>query len=411
MSSPGRIAMWDSSIEMFGDHPFLGVGGGNWKIHISKYGVYEQLKFNGKKRFQRPHNDYLSVLTENGVFGLLAFIGFLFLNLFYLIKIVFLIENREERLFYLFLFSGLAGYLVFSFFDFPKERVELNIYLFFILALATAKYQSLKPGTFGSIRTKGFMVNAFPFLLVLGAALFFGIKRMKGEIQTQKAIEALHAQQYDSAIRGIKNSYSWYYQMDPTSTPVLWYKGLANFNKGNKEKALRNFNNALLINPYHSHIYNSIGVLYASEGNFTKAKAYFLQSLKLRPYAAETLINIAKIYNQEEDYNAAYQALRKVSYRNKTDAFKINIVKALDYRIDELADSVPDKKISNYILKLKKSKPNTLKIYKSSRREDHSFSEQFLNQVAIDLIQNDNTLSREQLNELNSFLFREVREK
>jgi tetratricopeptide (TPR) repeat protein len=409
ISSPSRIAMWKCSMEMFKDYPLLGVGGGNWKIHISKYGIYDMLKTKGKKRYQRSHNDYLSILTENGIFGFLAFAGFLFLGLFYLVQIVFLIKEKEEKLFYLFLFSGLTGYMVFSFFDFPKERTELNIYLLFILSVATAKYQDIKSLAFRSISANRFLFVILPFLLVLGMALFFGIKRINGEIQTKKAIDALHSKQYTVAIDGINKSYSRYYEMDPTSTPVLWYKGLANFRKGNRKKALNNFFNASLINPYHSHIYNSMAVLYASEGDFINAKKYFLKSIKLRPYASETIVNLAKLHLQNNNYDSAYYELRKVNLNNNRVAYKTYMVKVLERKIDQLADSISDEKIHSYILKLKTSKPNTLEVYKTSRNEGHTFKQQFLNQVAVDLIQNDNTLSREQLDELNSFLFREIK--
>ena len=404
VSSPGRIAMWKSSVEMFKDYPLLGVGGGNWKIYISKYGLYEKTKSREKKRFQRPHNDYLSILNENGIFGLLAFVGFLLIGLFSLIRIITLSNNKEEKLFYLFLFSGLSGYMVFSFFDFPKERTELNIYLFFILSLTAAKYQELKPPAFKNIAAKSFLFIILPFLLVLMMALFFGIKRINGEIQAKKAIEALHGGQFDIAIQGINKSYSRYYEMDPTSTPVLWYSGLANFRKGNKKEALRNFMDASLINPYHSHVYNSIGVLYASSGDFAKAGDYFSRSIKLRPYATETIINLARLHIQNEKYDSAYFELKKINPDNESVSFKVIMVKVLEHKIDQLADSIPDAKIHNYMLELKKSKPNTLNIYKTSVLEGRSFKAQFMRQVATNLIGHDKTLNQEEINVLKGFL-------
>ena len=406
-SSTGRIAMWNSSTEMFLDYPFIGVGGGNWKINISKYGVYKQLKTTGKKRFQRPHNDYLTVITENGIFGFLAFISLLVLGLVYLIRIINLSQNKEEKLFYFFMLSGLVGYMSFSFFDFPGERVEHNIYLFFILSLAVAKYNSLKPDTVSKVSAKNFLLYSLPFIIILGIALVFGAKKLTGEMHTKKAIDAMHAKHFEITIDEISNNYSRFYEMDPTSTPVLWYKGLANFNLGNNKKALKNFLDAAEINPYHSHVLNSIGILYASVGNFDKAKTYFAKSLKLRPYVTETIINMAKIDVQDGQYDAAYQELRKVNPKNNKSAYKITIVKALEYQIDQLADSIQDEKIHIYILKLKESKPNTLEVYKTCYREGHSFKEQFLNQLAIDMLQNNSTLNPTQINTLNNFLIEE----
>ena len=82
------------------------------------------------------------------------------------------------------------------------------------------------------------------------------------------------------------------------------------------------------------------------------------------------------------------------------------MVKVLDYKIDQLADSIRETKIRDYILKVKGSKANTFSIYQSSAKKGRSFKSQFLNDVATDMMQHDTILNNNQLKQLNKFLIR-----
>jgi O-antigen ligase len=68
-----RKALWRGALEMTADHPFLGVGTGQYRFRAAEYVVGDPLNM-----FEPvAHNAYLEVLAENGVFGLLAFATFI----------------------------------------------------------------------------------------------------------------------------------------------------------------------------------------------------------------------------------------------------------------------------------------------------------------------------------------------
>ncbi len=406
-TSEGRIAMWEKSAEMASDYPILGVGGGNWKIRIPEYGVYDEWKVTGKKRVQRAHNDYLTILTENGFFALLAFVSALLLSLFYLVKIIKKTEERDIKIFYFLLFFGIIGFMVFSFFDFPRERIEHNIYFYSILAIIVTKYYNLNNDDSKQVSNTKLLIFTFPILIFLFAASYFGVIKIKAESGTRLATDALHSNRFKTTISEINNSYSWFYEMDPTATPLLWYKGLANFRLENSKEALSNFLMAAEINPFHSHTFNSIGIIYAGNGDFAKAKEYFQRSLNLQPYSTETIINLARIYLQNDNYDEAYIILKRINPNYNNGQFKINMVMALDYKLDKLADSIGDSKVSEYVIQSKKLKPKTLEIYKTAVLEHRSFDSQFLHSMAEDLFLNDTTLNENEINKLNGFLLSE----
>jgi len=67
-----RLAHWLAGIHMFWDHPFLGVGIGNYAMAYPQYAL---------GRFVDPlghaHNYYINMAAETGIFGLLALLSFL----------------------------------------------------------------------------------------------------------------------------------------------------------------------------------------------------------------------------------------------------------------------------------------------------------------------------------------------
>ena len=65
-----RVAHWYAGIAMFADHPWLGVGAGNFSVVYSAYAL---------ARWQQPlghaHNIYINIAAETGLVGLLAFLA------------------------------------------------------------------------------------------------------------------------------------------------------------------------------------------------------------------------------------------------------------------------------------------------------------------------------------------------
>jgi len=62
-----RVHLFFSGLKMFVDHPMVGVGLGNFKYMICRYGVFKPIQYS--------HNTFISVLDETGLIGFVFFIG------------------------------------------------------------------------------------------------------------------------------------------------------------------------------------------------------------------------------------------------------------------------------------------------------------------------------------------------
>jgi len=71
----GRLSEFRSAAQMFGDHPLLGVGSGNYEVHYTKYA--QAIALDGRREERQAHSLYLEVAAENGLVGLGVFCGLL----------------------------------------------------------------------------------------------------------------------------------------------------------------------------------------------------------------------------------------------------------------------------------------------------------------------------------------------
>ena len=74
----GRTSEMISALMMFVEHPFLGIGVGNYEANYQDYARRLGLEYRTEER--QAHSLYLEIIAETGSFGLIAFIG-LFMSL------------------------------------------------------------------------------------------------------------------------------------------------------------------------------------------------------------------------------------------------------------------------------------------------------------------------------------------
>jgi O-antigen ligase len=72
----GRSSEMLTGLEMFAEHPILGVGAGNYKPNYQRYAQQVGIEFRAEAR--DPHSLYVQLLAETGILGTLAFLGMIF---------------------------------------------------------------------------------------------------------------------------------------------------------------------------------------------------------------------------------------------------------------------------------------------------------------------------------------------
>jgi O-antigen ligase/Tfp pilus assembly protein PilF len=299
-TSSARYKLYDSSIQLISKNPLFGVGPGNWKIDIWEYGLYKGTL--GKSFAQRPHNDFLWVFAEGGFIAGIAYL-LLFLILFRDSYYVHKYRKEEDGIFYSLLFSCFLGFGFISFVDFPMERFSHNI-IFFILA------SFIIAGRIKTVKTK--IPNGFKLLLITVSCfcIYVSSIRYQGEIHATNAIHYKNKGNWNYVIKAIDKAYNpTYYEMENTSTPLLWYRGVAYFNQKKYDLALKDFKDAYKVNPYHVHVLNNLATTYQMRGDSDKAKKYYRDVFKVNPTFKEARVNLAAILYNEKKYIEALDVI------------------------------------------------------------------------------------------------------
>ena len=122
-----RFMLWKESLRIIRDYPLTGCGLNTYSVVAKKYKSFELGGI-------YPHNSYLQKAAETGVFGLIAFLLFLFS---FFCKGVRYFNQRKDYLVLGFL-SAILAFLVHAFFDTHLYSLQLVVLFWYLLGLTMA---------------------------------------------------------------------------------------------------------------------------------------------------------------------------------------------------------------------------------------------------------------------------------
>jgi O-antigen ligase len=312
LADGGRLMIWRETLQMFADHFPFGVGAGNFTIHLQGYRDGGRLDFSQiDSRWNQPHNDYLWILAEKGVFGFLTFILALILAVSNGVRSIARSQSREESWIATAALAGLAGYLVDSFFSFPLDRVNHQVAMGVILAALATRPTDQKMEGFSRW---GFRIPIFAGLAVaiLGVGVTIAGVSLKQEYHVALAREAMSRGHWNTMQKHARLARTPLRTLDNYAVPVSFLEGFALMKKGNFGEALPLFESADRENPDRFYILNNLAVLYAARGENPKALELFMRLVRLYPEHAEASCNLALFFLEQGKTNEALRVIEQI---------------------------------------------------------------------------------------------------
>lgn len=339
-----RLRLWKSTLKMANNSPFLGVGLGSWKIEFPRQGLsdFDYDVRQGRKHFQRPHNDFLWVLAETGYPGLTFYVLLFGVVLFAGIRGVLNQRGKVRAVCFLFTIF-LSGYLTISFFDFPAERMYHGIVIM-ILTAFLLKYSDSKPVW----QTNKVRYLIPPILLLLIICIYSLVQNFKGEIQSNRIITAQLHGKWDDLIRESKKVNRNYYSIDHFATPVDWYEGIAWFTKGDYQRALVHFKEAQKTAPNHLQVLNNLASCYEVLGLHTESIATYKEALSVSPSFEEAIVNLAIVYYNQNEKEKAYETLRNCSRSSSQQNYNLILTTILREKYQNVFYRLSEKEVLDY---------------------------------------------------------------
>ncbi len=378
-SSQTRTLVWAHTIKMTREHPVFGVGPGQWRIEIPKYGLdgFESDIRNGIKHFQRPHNDFLWILAELGYPGLIFFL------IIYISMLVKAYQNFNKskdlnvRVFNAIAFAVLIGFLVNLFVSFPRERISHNIVYLLIFALVLAFDKAQEEKSKSLKKPAGIVLLA----VILGAGIF----NIKPALDMKYGDKVANVLRYATRKGNIRLMYSaakslegTYYTLDPFSTPIPYYLGNALHSNNRLQEAKMAFLKGYKIHPYHLQNLLNLGTSFDLSGDPKTAKKYYQLALDISPRFKEALVNMAIVEFNLKDYNDAFNHIVKVPYQAKNPAqFEKAALTITKVKGAQLAKNVDQQKLKDWIKDDNKVRATFIKV----QNEKQSFDKIFLQEM------------------------------
>ncbi len=318
-----RIQLWKKTVNGAFENLALGHGAGNWRISLPSYGL-DGLTARSFKyvHFQRPHNDFIWVLFESGIFGFLCYVSIFIVSLFFCIKNILLHKQLQSKRLALCMLMSLTGYITIACFSFPKERIFHSMVLSILLAIILNLHSEVTQKRNTAPKTNTLLIS-IPCIIVLIFSAAVGYIRLKSEWLTKQSFMARNHQQHSQVIALIDKAYSPFSSLDPTSAPLQWYKAEAQYLMGNFSQALISYQLAREAHPYHIHVLNNLATCYEELQDHENAIYYYNKALEIHPQFQEALINLGATYYNCGRYEEAWQTLLRCKPDPKNEKLKI----------------------------------------------------------------------------------------
>lgn len=321
-----RKIIWTKSVEMIKEHPLIGFGPGQWQIIIPKYGVDEfgEKLREGSLTFQRPHNDYLWLISEVGLIGFLGylvfFIGIIIIG-FTNIKRT---SEKSTLIFNILAVSALIGWMFVSMLDFPHERIEHNLVLLSVCAIVLAdNRRESETNEKQNIIVTVSLATLYSAIAIIG--FIQTLQFYNGEKTSRTILHLYYDKDWQKLVLITRKADQWPYTVNNYTAPTLFYKGIALAMTGNDNAAIVEYKKALKAAPYHIITYNALGSSYMKLEQYDEAIKACEEALKLSSKNPTALYNLAVTHYNKKNFKLAYNYIAQIpdNITDKPENFEI----------------------------------------------------------------------------------------
>ena len=325
-----RFMAWKITLQMIADHFPWGVGPGNFTVRLDEY-FNAGTDFRGEgTNWIHPHNDYLAVLAEQGLAGILAYLG-IFLSAAWNCLCVLRSENsRIDGWLAIGILAALVAYLLDSAFNFPLARVNHQVYLAAFLAVSVLLVAQPRTNPPAPKNKKVFGVRwAFwPIFGILVVGILYSRAAIQQEFKVFLAMTSAEMGKWKASLVFAREASTPWKTLDPFATPTAYHEAKAWTNLGHPKEALEALERAYKHNPNRIHIINDLGSEYAIVGRFAEAIKLLSTTVRRYPNQVDSAENLGQCYMDSGNFVKAIETFEAIPEDKREASVRTKLEKA-----------------------------------------------------------------------------------
>ncbi len=317
-SSRQRVYLWEDTFRMIFDRPVVGVGVGNFEYNIPRYMSRRALEVKMRMEKEvgsplmpfRAHNEYLEVWAETGILGL----GVFFLLLYQVAKTLYKQFKRyvegDGDLLSVGLAAAFSATLAHSFFSTNLQDPASALHFWIVVGMIwSLKFNAEGEERIGLLVTDAGKVT-FGVISAGGiawiATLVFGVQTLLGDHRYHIGMlyfgQRAYAQAADHLERALRYPY-------PGSFAVSQALGMAHYNQGQWNEAVRAFRSSLIGHPNATRAHYYLGISLGKLKQHEKAIRHLRRAVELNPLMAGFHLELGSVLGEAGDSEEAIREL------------------------------------------------------------------------------------------------------
>jgi len=337
----GRTTVWGITGRMIADAPLAGVGAGNFTVRLHEYfgadhtDIAADLTSLSSDNWIQPHNDFLWVLAEKGVFGFAAFVAIFIYGIVAAWSVLRRSGSVTDARLALASLATLIAYLVVSFFDFPLDRVSHQVVVAVHLAVLVLLKREGRPPSPSRPLAAWLVLPPVVAACIVGMSYATAAWRQEREVMVAR--RAQHDGDWLAMRDAARRATTPWKTLDPLAVPVAFLEGLAEVQLGNLPAATACFERAYAANPNRLAVLQNLGAAYAQGGRLDEAVAAFAIAANRYPDRIEIRHNLASALIDAGRFAEAIALIEDIPDPLRPHAMR----EALDEARDQAAPTAP----------------------------------------------------------------------
>lgn len=291
-----RPAIWDGTLGMITEKPWLGWGKGAYFIFYPRYRIQDYwLTKSPTDLTIHAHNEFLQIWAETGLIGLFIFLLFIYIVLRLSIKTLDGMKRQEGYLL-LGLVCGIIGLLIHNLVCNNLQMPSSAISLWFALGLAIS-YVPAHTVTLNMNRL--FRYGIFLALTLLMAIIIIQtvIRPVVSQYLFKKGWRYRDSEKWEPAIEEYKKAIRWH----PWDPEMHYRMAYAYTMAGQNDKAIEKYDDVIRLAPHYGSVHRNMGIIYMKMGEYRLAVRSFLQALRINEYDLITQVNLGRLRKRYGD--------------------------------------------------------------------------------------------------------------